>query len=93
MGATTPALSKYGVTRRSSDEPAVDAIAITPDDSNDLANVPRAIRIGIGGTLRVITVAGATLDLTVYDGEVLAWACIARVKSTGTTATGMHALV
>lgn len=91
MAAAPPPLATAG-RRRSSDEPATDALTITPSDSTDLTTTPRSIYVGSGGTLTVITLAGNTLAIKVYDGQVLPLACVARVKSTGTDASSLLAL-
>ena len=62
---------------------------ITPNDSADLPDIPRALYIEVGGTLKI----------TNYDGTIETFAEVQpglfqksakRVWSTGTTATGIH---
>ena len=56
----------------SSSAPAIDAFAITPHDTNALAEVPRAIWVGTGGDLEVITAGGTTVVFTnVPDGTLI----------------------
>lgn len=72
--------------------PATDIIPVTPSDSADLPMVAPAIYVETGGALAVVTVAGQTRTLTVADFSLLAVG-VSRVLATGTTATGIHALV
>lgn len=76
-------------------DPAVEALAVTPDDGNDLAWVTRGLYTGSGGTI-VVTLEnnddGSFVTLTnVNPGVVLGFA-VKRVWDTGTTATGIIAL-
>jgi len=72
--------------------PAAGAIAVTPNDSTDLASQARALWIGTGGDVTVITVDGQTVLLAnIPDGSLLPVRCT-RVKSTGTTASDIVAL-
>lgn len=69
------------------DSPAQKAFSITPDDSNDLATVTRAVYTGKGGTL-VCILADDSTEVTfssVPSGQVLPLR-VRRVKATGTTA-------
>ena len=71
--------------------PARKMVAVTPNDSADLADIPKALLIGVGGTL-TITAADDTssVALTVSAGVLPVRA--KRVFATGTTATGIVAL-
>lgn len=65
--------------------------AITPHDSNELPELPKAIRCNGAGTLMLVGEDGVAADFVVAAGEALA--CRPRiVKATGTTATGIRAL-
>lgn len=73
------------------DGPARNAAAVTPNDSTDLANTSRALSIGAAGTIAVDMVGiGDNVSLTVEAGILPL--CVTRVRSTGTTATGIVAL-
>ncbi len=53
--------------------PGVSAFSITPHDTNEIDPVPRAIRVGTGGTL-VGRAVGSSADVTftnVADGETI----------------------
>ena len=77
---------------RSIHGPATDALPVTPDDDVDLANVAIALYVEVGGAVVVDTVAGETRTLTVADFSLLPLGTT-RVRATGTTAAGIHALV
>lgn len=72
--------------------PATDALAVVPDDSNDLSMVAIALYVETGGTVVVDTVAGETRSIAVADFSILPLGTV-RVRATGTTASGIHALV
>lgn len=70
--------------------PLIGAFPITPDDSNDLPEVTRQIRItGSAGNIAVVWSGGLETIEPVSAGDVLDWR-IVRVKATGTTATGLR---
>lgn len=62
--------------------------SVSPNDNTDLAIRPRALRIGGAGNIAVVDAAGTEITYTVAAGEVLLFRAV-RVKSTGTTATGI----
>ena len=75
-------------------EPATDAAAITPHDTNEITNPPRAIYIGTGGNIKVdMTGAGTGITfVNVQTGSILPIR-VSLVYATGTTATdlvGIH---
>ncbi len=72
--------------------PAVDALPITPSDSTDLMHVAIGLYVETGGTVSVITLSGQIRTIAVADFSILPLA-VCRVRATGTTATGLHALV
>lgn len=72
--------------------PATDALPVTPSDGTDLAHVAIGLYVETGGTLSIITAAGETRSLTVTDFTILPLG-VRRVRATGTTATGIHAMV
>lgn len=77
---------------RSIHGPATDALPVTPDDATDLPMVAIALYIETGGTVVLDTVAGETRTISVADFSILPLGT-SRVRSTGTTAAGIHALV
>lgn len=70
---------------------AIDLVSITPNDSTDLSNVVRDIRVGaVGGDVVVVTAAGTTITFpSTMPGERLGPFAVSRVKATGTAATGL----
>lgn len=88
---------------RGSDEGARDLQTITPSDTVDLpSGAPRAIYVGGGGNITLITTGIPAINgrAAVVAGTVLLTAlpvgwhpigCAARIKATGTTATGLVA--
>jgi hypothetical protein len=54
----------------SPESPALDAFTITPS-ATALTVRPRALLIGVGGTITVTTWRGTSLTLTVTSGQIL----------------------
>ncbi|MFD1251784.1 MULTISPECIES: hypothetical protein [Devosia] len=75
------------------DGPAQHGFAISPHDSTELSEATRALYVGAGGTLAVVTVSGASLAFAnVSAGSILPLRVVA-VKATGTTAADIVGLV
>lgn len=75
-------------------DPARQAIAVTPHDSNEIAVLPRALFVGTGGTviLRAVDSAADVTLKNVAGGQILD--IRARyVRATGTTAADFVGLV
>lgn len=72
--------------------PALDALPVTPDDATDLARVAIGLYVETGGTLSLVTAAGEVRSLAVADFSILPLG-VRRVRASGTTAAGIHALV
>lgn len=71
--------------------PAANAVAVTPNDSTDLTNYTRGLMVNIAGDVVVdFAQSGSTITLTLAAGVVYPFH-IRRVRSTGTTATGIIA--
>lgn len=75
-------------------DPARDLVPVTPHDTNSLANVALSLYVETGGTLVVTTVQShpATRTVKVSDFSILPCGVVS-VQATGTTATGIHALI
>lgn len=74
---------------------AMDLIPIVPNDSTDLAVTARAIRCrpdGAAGTLRFTAWTGEVRNTAIAAGELLPVPA-SRVHSSGTTATGLEAVI
>lgn len=65
--------------------PAEDGFAITPHDTNDLAQTTRAIWVGADGNIALVTRAGTTLTLSGAKAGTLIPIRATRVLATGTT--------
>jgi hypothetical protein len=72
--------------------PASDIQPVTPDDAADLPTVAIALYVETGGTLSIVTVSGAARTVELPDFSMLPVG-VRKVDQTGTTATGIHALV
>ena len=72
----------------SAESPALDAFTITPS-ADPLSIRPRALLIGTGGTITVITFRGTTLTLTVQPGILP----LVVTHVTAATATGIVGLI
>ncbi len=72
--------------------PATDIQPVTPDDSADLPNVALALYVENGGTVSIVTVKGESRAIELPDFAILPVG-VRRVAATGTTASGIHAMV
>lgn len=74
------------------DGPALDILPVTPSDSIDIPSVAIALYVEVGGLISILTVAGGNRVVALGDRSYLPVGVV-RVMATGTTATGIHALV
>jgi len=72
--------------------PARDILPVTPDDAADLPGVAIGLFVETGGAISIETVAGGMRTMNVPDFSLLPLG-VRRVFASGTTATGIHALV
>ena len=72
--------------------PATDALPVAPDNITDLPHVAIGLYVETGGTVNVVTVTGEARSIGVADFSILPLG-VRRVNATGTTASGIHALV
>ena len=70
--------------------PARNVAAVTPSDSEDLANVAKAIEVHVAGDIKVTTIGGVTITKPFFVGYHPL--VVTRIWSTGTTASGIYAL-
>ncbi len=73
--------------------PAEDAFAVTPHDTNALAKTTRGLYIGGAGQVTVIMKSGNTVPFPNCPAGFILPARVTHVKSTGTTATNIVAMV
>ena len=85
-------MNPFATRALSTSGPATDALPVTPDDAVDLSMVAIARHVETGGTIVVDAVAGGTRTIGVADFSILPLG-VRRVHATGTTATGIHAMV
>lgn len=72
--------------------PARNAAAVVPSDTNDLAQVARGLFIGQAGDVAVVMADGATVIFPNVQAGSLLPLRVTRVRSSGTTATGLVAV-
>jgi hypothetical protein len=72
--------------------PATDILPVTPSDSGTLAHVALALYVETPGSVRFITVANQIRTVALAANMILPVG-VRQVLATGTTATGIHALV
>lgn len=72
--------------------PGVDYVPVTPNDATDLVDVAASVYVETAGAVSFVSVKGQTRTVTVGDfGWIICGAT--RILATGTTATGIHAVV
>lgn len=72
--------------------PARDLLPVTPSDSTDFVDVAVALYVEGGGTVAFVSAAGEARSVVLTDNAILPVG-VRRVDATGTTATGIHALM
>ena len=72
--------------------PATDIQPVSLNDHEDLPAAAIALYVETGGTISFVTVAGQQRQVELPDFAILPVG-VRRVESTGTTASGIHALV
>lgn len=73
-------------------EPATHGFAIVPHDNNELLETPRAIYVGVAGTVRMALKGGDEVTLVGAAAGTILAVRPKKVFSTGTTATDLVAL-
>lgn len=71
--------------------PAGGVVLITPSDTVNLTNATRAIRVEVGGDVRVLTTLGQDVVCAFLSGETRPIMAL-RVFATNTTATGIEGM-
>ena len=73
--------------------PALHAFAVTPHDSNPLAETTRALYVGSAGSIAVVMASGASVNFAVVPSGTVLPVRVTRVMSTGTSAADILGLV
>ncbi len=85
-------MDQFSAHTTSLESPASSAVAITPSDENDLAQISRAVYVGGAGDLAVTMKDGSIATFkNLIAGSSIAIR-VSRVLSTGTTATHIVAM-
>lgn len=88
-----PAIDTQAQRGDAAELPAKRLRAITPHDTNELDFVPKALYVGVGGTISIIAQEDtAAVSLTVTSGAIIPVRAKI-VRATGTTATGIIAMI
>lgn len=80
------------IQRKDYAEPAANAASVTPNDSNELAYVSRALYVGGTGNVKVTMKDGAEVTFSAVASSTVLPIAVRKVHSTGTTATAIIAL-
>ena len=72
--------------------PATDIVPVAPNDTNDLPETAIALYAEVGGTVAFVTAKGIQRSVVVAANSILPVGA-QKVLATGTTATGIHAMV
>lgn len=83
----------YDKYMRTLDMPAEDAVAITPHDSTDLANVTRGVWVGGAGNVAAVMKLGTVVTFVGVPAGTLLPIRVSRINATNTTATSLVGLV
>lgn len=85
-----PANNPFKYNAAGPDSPALAVVSITPSDATDQPRVLRDIRVGGSGNVSVVDTEGnESVFVGCQPGERLGPFFLARIKSTGTTATNL----
>lgn len=82
----------YGNTTPGLTSPAIDGTMIVPSDGSELSHITRAVYVGGSGVINAELASGAIISLSnVPAGSILPLR-LRKVRSSGTTATGLVGL-
>lgn len=82
---------KFSSHTESLNSPPSTLTAVTPDDATDLTVASRALNVAQSGAVRVTTVGGSTVTISIAAGVAFPIR-VQRVWATGTTASGIVAM-
>ncbi|MEL6769216.1 MAG: hypothetical protein AAFP17_18705 [Pseudomonadota bacterium] len=72
--------------------PGIDYVPVTPNDITDFDDVAVALYVETGGAVNFVSVKGGTRSVQLPNYGYLLCG-VSRVNATGTTASGIHAIV
>lgn len=72
--------------------PATDILPVSPDDVTEMPEIAVALYVETGGQVSLLTARGQARTVGVASNSILPVGT-RRVNATGTTATGIHAMV
>ena len=87
-----PAVDQFAQHSLGLESPVSNAVVVTPDNDNDLSFVTRGIMVSVSGDVAVTTKAGNDVTLPALAAGIIHPFRVSRIKSTGTTATGILAV-
>jgi hypothetical protein len=73
--------------------PASHGFAVTPSDSTLLSETTRGIYVGTGGTIAALMLSGASVSFPAVPSGAILPVRLTKIMATGTTASGIVALV
>jgi hypothetical protein len=74
------------------ESPPSRAFSVTPSDGEDLALATRGLMVAVAGNVSVVTTGGDTVTLPALQPGIQYAIRAARIRATGTTATGLIGL-
>jgi hypothetical protein len=86
-------VDNFGTHYSTLSDPASDAVAVTPSDTEDLAVYARSLFIGGDGDINVDMVDGTTVLFTAVKAGSVIPIRVKRVRATSTTATAIVGLI
>ena len=87
-----PAIDNFSSTRGPGETPAENAVAVAPNDTNELTHVTTALYIGGAGNVTVRMHGGGTVTFAAVPAGTQLRIRAKGVNATGTTATNIVAL-
>ena len=84
---------RFDSTATGLDAPASHGFAITPHDSNELAETTRALYVGTAGSVALVMASGAALSLVNVAGGTILPLRVRAVRATGTCAGALVGLL
>ena len=87
-----PAVDEFPDVRESLSDPCDNAFSITPHDTNELVTITKALYVGTGGHVVLVTKGGTTVTFKIVSSGQVLPVRAKIVKSTSTTAADIVGL-